>query len=105
MLCVWSWQDLPCSIHKHSLTRLLMRRPPSSTYANQCDAVLPVPVLDKSCRVGGYGLASIMQVVGELLSQHIMKDYSKFVAGIDSVSAIETELATLVALAQASPCL
>ena len=43
----------------------------------------------------------IVQVVGELLSQHIMKDYSKFVAGIDSVSAIESELHTLVSLAQA----
>ena len=53
----------------------------------------------------GDGLPVNLQVVGELLSQHVMKDYSKFVAGIDSVSAIETELATLVALAQASLCL
>lgn len=34
------------------------------------------------------------QVLGELLSQHILANYAKFVKGIDSVSDIERELAS-----------
>ena len=41
------------------------------------------------------------QVVGELLSHHILQNYDKFVAGIESISAIELELASLLQIAQA----
>ena len=33
-----------------------------------------------------------MQVVCELLSQHVLANYSKFVGGIDGVSAVEQDL-------------
>ena len=36
----------------------------------------------------------VLQVLGELLSQHILQNYGKFVKGIDSVSSIEEELRT-----------
>ena len=36
----------------------------------------------------------LLQVLSELLSQHILQNYDKFVAGIDSVSNIESELRT-----------
>ena len=44
-----------------------------------------------------------LQVIGELLSHHILQNYDKFVAGIDSISAIEIELASLLQIAQVRP--
>lgn len=35
-----------------------------------------------------------LQVLGEMLSQHILQNYASFVKGIDSVSSIEEELRT-----------
>ncbi|KAK9797780.1 hypothetical protein WJX73_002420 [Symbiochloris irregularis] len=37
---------------------------------------------------------AVLDVLGELLSQHILANYAKFVKGIDSVSDIERELAS-----------